>query len=124
MPEPISSSAATSALTGLILMLFTLPGVDTSVVLGAFTGALIFTSITDELGWLRKIALFIASFITGLLLAGLAGHLLANILPANVDVSNAVGAIIASTLTVKAFKTVILNMDNLFAVLFNKGRQS
>ena len=38
MPEPISSSAATSTLTGLAL-LFTLPGVDPSVVLGALTGA-------------------------------------------------------------------------------------
>lgn len=124
MPEPISSSAATSSITGLILMLFTLPGVDASVVLGAFTGALIFAAITEELGRWRKIALFTASFITGLLLADLVGHLVANVLPASVNVSNAVGAIIASTMTVKAFKIAMLNMDNLFAVLLNKGRSS
>lgn len=124
MPEPISSSAATSSITGLILMLFTLPGVDASVVLGAFTGALIFAAITDELGRWRKTTLFIASFINGLLLADLVGHLVANMLPTSINVSNAVGAIIASALTVKAFKAVILNMDNLFTVLFNKGRPS
>ena len=63
MPEPISSSAATSTLTGLALLsLF--PGVDPGVLLGAFAGALVFIATTAELGNLRKAGLFIAAFVT------------------------------------------------------------
>ena len=49
MPEPISSSAATSTLSALALLsLF--PGVDPGVLLGAFAGALVFIATTAELG--------------------------------------------------------------------------
>ena len=45
MPEPISSSAATSTLTGLALLsLF--PGLDIEVVLAAFAGAMVFIATT------------------------------------------------------------------------------
>ena len=53
MPEPISSSAATSTLSALALLsLF--PGVDPGVLLGAFAGALVFIATTAELGNLRE----------------------------------------------------------------------
>ena len=79
MPEPISSSAATSALTGLALLsLF--PGVDPGVLLGAFAGALVFIATTAELGNLRKAGLFIAAFVAGALAAPLVAAMLASAL--------------------------------------------
>lgn len=119
MPEPISTFTATSTLAGLA-MLFTLPGLDPAMVLGAFTGAIVFAATAEEKGVLRNITLLIASFITGLLLTDLAAELLANILPVSINVSKAVGALIASSMTVRLLQTVIRNQDRLLDGLFNK----
>ncbi|HEH9402141.1 MAG: putative holin [Aeromonas sobria] len=119
MPEPISTFTATSTLAGLA-MLFTLPGLDPAMVLGAFTGAIVFAATAEEKGVLRNITLLIASFITGLLLTDLAADLLANILPVSINVSKAVGALIASSMTVRLLQTVIRNQDRLLDGLFNK----
>ncbi|MCY9809057.1 putative holin [Aeromonas caviae] len=99
MPEPISSSAATSTLSALALLsLF--PGVDPGVLLGAFAGALVFIATTAELGNLRKAGLFIAAFVTGALAAPLVATVLASVLPQSVEVPKAVGALLASALAV------------------------
>ncbi|HHQ4900510.1 MAG: putative holin [Aeromonas sobria] len=119
MPEPISTFTATSTLAGLA-MLFTLPGLDPAMVLGAFTGAIVFAATAEEKGVLRNITLLIASFITGLLLTDLAAELLANILPVSINISKAVGALIASSMTVRLLQTVIRNQDRLLDGLFNK----
>ncbi|MBS4688595.1 hypothetical protein J4G63_15275 [Aeromonas sobria] len=119
MPEPISTFTATSTLAGLA-MLFTLPGLDPAMVLGAFTGAIVFAATAEEKGVLRNITLLIASFITGLLLTDMAADLLANILPVSINVSKAVGALIASSMTVRLLQTVIRNQDRLLDGLFNK----
>lgn len=115
MPEPISSSAATSALTGLAL-LFTLPGVDPSMVLGALTGAVLFVSATEEHSRWRKIALFVASFIGGLLLADLVCQLLVMALPMGVPVSKAVGSLLSSALMVRMLQII---MRTEFGTLLN-----
>ena len=122
MPEPISSSAATSTLTGLAL-LFTLPGVDPSVVLGALTGAVLFISAAEEQGRLRRIALFVDSFVSGLLLAGFTCQLLEVLLPASVQVSNAIGSLIASAMMVRLLQLIMRNQDRLLEALFNKRGQ-
>ncbi|MGL6006107.1 putative holin [Aeromonas sobria] len=119
MPEPISTFTATSTLAGLA-MLFTLPGLDPAMVLGAFTGAIVFAATAEEKGVLRNITLLIASFITGLLLTDMAADLLANILPVSINVSKAVGALIASSMTVRLLQTAIRNQDRLLDGLFNK----
>lgn len=119
MPEPISTFTATSTLAGLA-MLFTLPGLDPAMVLGAFTGAIVFAATAEEKGVLRNITLLIASFITGLLLTDMAADLLANILPVSINVSKAVGALLASSMTVRLLQTVIRNQDRLLDGLFNK----
>jgi hypothetical protein len=106
MPEPISSSAATSAITGLALLsLF--PGVDPGVLLGAFAGALIFIVTTAELGNLRKAVLFIAAFVAGALAAPLVAAMLASVLPQSVEVPKAVGALLASALAVHLLQWVL-----------------
>ncbi|HDT5893014.1 TPA: putative holin [Aeromonas hydrophila] len=106
MPEPISSSTATGTVLGLALMSL-IPGLDAASVLGAFAGALVFIVSAEELGHLRKVVLFIASFIAGLLLADLAGRLLATVMPASVDVSQGVGALIASALAVRLLQAAM-----------------
>lgn len=120
MPEPISTSAATSALTGLAL-LFTLPGVDPSVVLASLTGAILFISTTEEHSRWRKIALFIASFIGGLVSADFTSQLLGLALPAGITASNAVGSLLSSALIVRLLQLAMHNQERLLESLFNRG---
>ena len=115
MPEPISSSAATSTLTGLAL-LFTLPGVDPAMVLSSLTGAVLFISATEEHSRWRKLALFAVSFIVGLVMADLASQLLGMLLPAGVNVSKAVGSLLSSALMVRVLQTA---MRTEFGTLLN-----
>ena len=99
MPEPISTPAAVSSLTGLAL-LSTYPGIDPTVVLGAFTGALVFIATTAELGNLRKAILFLSAFLTGTFAADMVAAVIGLFLPAAVRVPPAVGALLAAALTV------------------------
>lgn len=120
MPEPISSSAATSVLTGLAL-LFTLPGIDPSMVLGALTGAVLFVAATEEHSRWRRLALFVASFIGGLLLADLVCQLLGIALPIGVPVSKAVGALLSSALMVRVLQTAMrAEFGTLLNILLNR----
>ena len=109
MPEPISSSAATSTLSALTLLsLF--PGVDPGVLLGAFAGALVFIATTAELGNLRKAGLFVAAFVAGALAAPLVAAMLASVLPLSVEVPRAVGAMLASALAVHLLQWILRKM--------------
>ncbi|HHQ4468341.1 TPA: putative holin [Aeromonas veronii] len=120
MPEPISSSAATSTLTGLAL-LFTLPGVDPAMVLSSLTGAVLFISATEEHSRWRKIALFVVSFIVGLVMADLACQLLGMALPTGVTVSKAVGALISSALMVRLLQAAMrTELGTLLNILLNR----
>lgn len=123
MPEPISSSVATSTLTGLVL-LSALPGVDFSVVLGALTGALLFIATSDEPTLWRKVFLSVASFLSGLLMTDMASQLLATVLPLNVFANKAVAALLASALTVRLLQAILRNQDRLLDALFKKGEKS
>ena len=100
MPEPISSSAATSTLTGLALLsLF--PGLDIEVVLAAFAGAMVFIATTTELGNLRKAGLFVAAFIIGILFADQVAAIVTTLHPAKAAGSpRAIGALLASAMAV------------------------
>ncbi|MGL5224445.1 MAG: putative holin [Aeromonas sp.] len=109
MPEPISSSTATGAVFGLALMSL-IPGLDVASVLGAFAGSMVFIVSAEDLGPLRKIALFIASFLAGLLLADLVGGLLATLTPGNLRVSQGVGSLVASALAVRVLQTALRDM--------------
>ena len=120
MPEPISSSAATSTLTGLAL-LFTLPGVDPAMVLSSLTGAVLFISATEEHSRWRKIALFVVSFIVGLVMADLACQLLGMALPAGVTVSKAVGSLLSSALMVRLLQAAMrTEFGTILNILLNR----
>lgn len=123
MAEPISTSAATGTLTGLVL-LFNLPGVDPSMVLGAFAGAMVFAATTEELDKLRKLALFIASFIGGVLLAEPVCQLLAIVLPASVTSTQAVGALLSSAMMVRLLQPLIRAESGRFLrMVFNRKEE-
>lgn len=120
MPEPVSTSAATSALTGLaMLSLFT--GLEPAVVLGAFAGAMVFILTTAELGNWRKAGLFLVAIITGILAPEMAANVLASVMPQNVVVPKAIGALLASALTVHLLQWLLRKAPDELIPKFRKG---
>ncbi|MGL5469848.1 MAG: putative holin, partial [Shewanella sp.] len=68
MSEPISATSATSAVaTASILTL--VPGAEPAVMIGAFTGAVLFIITNDTTGNLQRVGLFVVSFLGGVLCA-------------------------------------------------------
>lgn len=101
MAEPTAPITAGILLAALAA---TIPGVDASVVIGAFSGSVVFVLASNDLTNLRKVAYFMLSFTGGLLAAGMAAASLSAllaILPATIVVPNGVGAMLASAMVVK-----------------------
>lgn len=99
-PEPIASTTALFGVLALAIISM-LPGVDASVVLGAFSGSIVFVLSSDELGTVKKIGFLVASFLAGVLTAPMAAALLSALLPGSISVSPGVGALLSATIAVK-----------------------
>ncbi|WP_197337941.1 putative holin [Ralstonia solanacearum] len=113
MAEPIATgtSAAAVAVTG-VGAISLLPGVDPGTVLGAFAGAAVFALNSGELTVAKKLSFLVLSIVAGVLSAPLAATLIARALPANTEVSEAVGALVASTVVVRLLLALIRAADN------------
>lgn len=100
MAEPVSSTTATASIAAVALLAM-FPGVDASVILGAFSGSIVFVLASDELTAVKKIGFLVPSFGAGLLAAPMTAAVLSAVLPGAVTVSPGVGALLAATLVVK-----------------------
>ncbi|MCK4152006.1 putative holin [Ralstonia pseudosolanacearum] len=114
MAEPIATSTSATAIAvtsvGAISLL---PGVDAGTLLGAFAGAAVFAlNAGGDLSIVKKASFLMLSIVAGVLSAPLAASLIARALPANTEVNNAVGALVASTVVVKLLLTLIRAADN------------
>lgn len=119
MAEPSTTAAATS-LTG-VAILASLPGVDAAVVLGAFSGAVVFVMASDELTPAKKIGFFLPAFFAGLLGAATGVKALEAALLGHMAVSPGVGALVVATTAVKLLIWLLgQNVDSLMALLRRK----
>lgn len=109
MAEPASTLQGTliAAAAGLSVV----PGLDAAMVLGAFAGSVVFVLADEDISTAKKIGYLIVAFIAGLLLAGFVSSLLSAVLAKFVSVDLAinqgVGALLASTLTVKNLRWLL-----------------
>lgn len=109
MAEPASTLQGTLivAATGLAIV----PGLDTAMVLGAFAGSVVFVLADDDISTPKKIGYLIVAFIAGLLLAGFVSSLLsavlAKVISVDLSINHGVGALLASTLTVKNLRWLL-----------------
>jgi len=111
MAEPISTSSTTAlAVTG-VGAISLLPGIDAATVLGAFSGAAVFALTSDELSTGKKVAFLLLSIVMGCLAAPLAASLIARVLPTDTQVSDGVGALVASAVLVKLLLALIRLAD-------------
>lgn len=119
MSEPVSTTSATAAVAT-ASALSMLPGVDPAVVIGAFTGAVLFILSDESIGNLKRLGLFIASFLGGVLCAGWVAAFISNLLPASLPVNAGMAAIVAAAIVVRILQYIIRlsnNPDGLIDVL-------
>lgn len=87
------------------------PGLDTAMVLGAFAGSVVFVLADEDISTAKKIGYLIVAFIAGLLLAGFVSSLLtavlAKIISVDLAINHGVGALLASTLTIKNLRWLL-----------------
>lgn len=119
MAEPTATLTAGTGVLA-VALLSMLPGVDPAMVLGAFSGAVVFVMASDDLSAAKKIGFFLPSFAGGMLTANLATSIVALFLPAHIVVSPGVGALIASALVVKTLIWLIAR-DPSNVIEFVKG---
>lgn len=100
MAEPAATTTAATT-TAAVAILALLPGVDAAVVLGAFSGAVVFVMASDELTPAKKIGFFLPAFFAGLLGAATGVKVIESALLGSVSVSPGVGALVVATTAVK-----------------------
>lgn len=119
MAEPASTTAATVAITGVsLLALF--PWLDPGAVLGAFAGASVFVMSSNELSAAKKLAFLALAIIAGLIAGPFFTSLIDTALPERVEVSEGLGALVASAIVIKLLIWLISKADNpesIFALL-------
>ncbi|TDR80204.1 putative holin [Paludibacterium purpuratum] len=110
MAEPITTMVVSAGAGASLLTL--IPGTDASTVLGAFAGASIFVMSSRELGPFKKLVFLILAFVAGLIAAPMSAELLSALLPQHVQVSLAVGALLASALVIRVLTRLIARAEN------------
>lgn len=109
MAEPASTLQGTLivAAAGLSVV----PGLDTAMVLGAFAGSVVFVLADEDISTAKKLGYLIVAFIAGLILAGFVSSLLtavlAKLIAVDLAINHGVGALLASTLTVKNLRWLL-----------------
>jgi len=111
MSEPISATSATSAVaTASILTL--VPGAEPAVMIGAFTGAVLFIITNDTSGNLQRLGLFVVSFLGGVLCANWAANALSAVLPDSLQVNMGMAALISSACVVRMLQYLMKLTNN------------
>ncbi len=108
MSEPVSATKAVAAASALTLV----PGVDPALVIGAFTGAVLFIISNDKLSNLKRFGLFVVSFLGGMVCAEWVSKLISNLLPDSLQINVGMGALIASACVVRLVQYIMKLMDN------------
>ncbi|EMW1017629.1 hypothetical protein AAEK50_004562 [Serratia marcescens] len=113
MTEPVGTGAATATLTG-VTVAGLLSGVDSGVLIGAFAGAVIFVMSASEFSLLRKLALFVASWLVGILAAPFTAAIITWATPADIEAHAPVGALVASAIAVRLLMSASQNPTGFF----------
>lgn len=100
MSEPVTTTGATAALTG-VTFLGLLSGIDAGVVIGAFAGSVVFVLSAPDFTLAKRLMLFAVSFFSGLLSSAFIASVINSITPDGVIADKPLGALIASAIAVR-----------------------
>lgn len=87
-------------------------GIDPMLVVGAITGAGIFILSHEEQSALKKLVLFVGSVACGFIGASVAADVVATLIPGTIEISDGVGAIVASSVSVRILQRVLKIIDS------------
>lgn len=109
MAEPASTLQV--ALVAGAATLSVIPGLDAAMVLGAFAGSVVFVLADDDISTRKKIGYLLVAFASGLLLGAFISNLLEaffiKLFGLPLTINHGVGALLASTLTVKNLRWLL-----------------
>lgn len=124
MPEPSTTVFATVSMGTAAAIMAAFPGVDAAVVLGAFSGAIVFVLSADDLSLARKVLFFLPSFGGGLIAADLVARLIATVSPVSADVARGLGAMVAGAIAVKVLRWLIASdINSMLATVLRRPPQ-
>lgn len=111
MSEPISATSATAAVaTASALTL--VPGAEPAVMIGAFTGAVLFIITNDTSSKSQHFGLFVVSFLGGVLCANWSASALSAALPETLQVNLGMAALISSACVVRLLQYLMKLTNN------------
>ncbi|MDO6525445.1 putative holin [Motilimonas sp. 1_MG-2023] len=111
MSEPTAATVATLTTTGAAVAAPAL-GIDPMLVIGAITGAGIFVLSHEEESTLKKLILFIGSVACGFICAQFAADIMSAIIPGVAKISEGVGAVVASSISVRFLQRALQTIDS------------
>lgn len=125
MTEPTTATTAT-AMISVFSVVTIYPNIENGVILGALCGSILLILNEGNISVLRRIALFLISFMLGVLLAEFSVELMSEILPSTIQdkMPLSLGALIASAVSVKLMLWLIKHINNPLAVInYLKGNK-
>lgn len=127
MPEPVSSTASSTALLSGVTIAGILSGFEPGILIAAFAGAVIFVLSADDFSLWEKALLFIVSIVFGIsaahLAASIASSILSTILQDKIIVASPIGALLASAAAVRVLMLFSAKTEgkSLIDRLLNRG---
>lgn len=101
------SAVSTTYVAATASMVAMAHGVDSTVAIGAFTGATMFIISNDASRKLEKLGLFVVSFLGGILCAGWVERSVSAALPATMSMNPGMAALISSACVVRALQYIM-----------------
>jgi hypothetical protein len=90
------------------------------VLIGAFAGAVIFVMSASDFSLLKKLALFVASLLVGILAAPFVADIITWATPGDIEARDPVGALVASAIAVRLLMSASQN-PTVFFDRFRRG---
>lgn len=117
MSDPLTGTgAATVTVTG-VSVLGIMSGLDAGVVIGAFSGAVVFVLVAADMPLWMKLMMFVVSFLLGIISAEFVAGLMNSALPAEVRAGAPVGAMVAGAMVVRVLMGLSSDAGNVFSLL-------
>lgn len=121
MTEPVSSGLSGVAVFAGLLGITAISGEQAGVVLGAFVGAVVFATIKTEMSLREKAWQGALSWVLGVIGADTAADAISHASAGVVTPSNAVGAVVAATMSLMLLRGLMRVADGNLANLLGKG---
>lgn len=117
MSDPLTGTGAATAMITSASVIGVVSGLDAGVVIGAFSGAVVFVLVAADMSLWRKLTMFAVSFLLGIISAEFVAGLVNSVSPVEVKAGAPVGAMIAGAMVVRVLMGLSSDTGNVFSLL-------